>query len=231
MPAQLPPGMTLEHFEIADNPAWLINDARGNKVAEISLVENTEGVWSVAYTESKVRGLGAYLNNVARQWCASRGEHIASDDFVSDSAAKIWDKNFQRDDVKKVPHPRKVFRNEPGREEEERTEPSLQYKYSQYSMAIDNGGHELTIRRDNLQFGDRAKFRDACVVETDSGEVHIDKDAQADILEIGVGDPSVLVRVRGTEIDGDDIHIGLYDVRIPLDKVCAILSESDPRVG
>ena len=112
--------------------AWYLMDKDAppdqlDLVAYLQIRKEDDG-WRVAWSESNVRGYGSYLYELALKFVSARGSTLESDDEVSDSAAKVWNKYHQRQDVLKFPSKNvKTYPLPQGGQP--RTEESLKYRY------------------------------------------------------------------------------------------------------
>jgi GNAT superfamily N-acetyltransferase len=173
MPTGLPPGYKIEIDTLLGVLTVVIRDVATNQIAaELRVVgewyspinpkehkrvrngidaEQPGVVWavqhSVATEEARKLGLGAYAYEQALRWVSDHGGEMMSDDVVSDTAAHVWNKYYERAEAGELDmthRPREVerYRSSEPQDRESlvspyremgglhiRKEPSLQHSY------------------------------------------------------------------------------------------------------
>ncbi len=103
--ADLPPGWSakiqpgvLTAFGGANSRESLVMNEKEQVVARVVIqpADQEPGVWKVAWSESAVKGWGAFAYEQAMEWVTAQGGWLQSDRVVSPSAVHVWDKYHAR---------------------------------------------------------------------------------------------------------------------------------------
>lgn len=102
--ADLPPGWsakiqpgTIRHFGAGNVESRVCNE-NGQVVARVVITPawKEPGAWDVEWSESAVKGWGAFAYEQAMEWVTAQGGWLQSDRVVSPSAVHVWDKYHER---------------------------------------------------------------------------------------------------------------------------------------
>jgi GNAT superfamily N-acetyltransferase len=102
--ADLPPGWsakiqpgTIRHFGAGNVESRVCNE-NGQVVARVVITPawKEPGAWDVEWSESAVKGWGAFAYEQAMEWVTAQGGWLQSDRVVSPSAVHVWDKYHAR---------------------------------------------------------------------------------------------------------------------------------------